>query len=58
MKQHLKVPDPVPDTRPGRPTAEEIKRTTKPIPKSEVDKPERPVRDQFDKDLGKARQTQ
>ncbi len=58
MKQYPKVPDPVPDTRPGRPTAEEIRRTTKPIPKSEVEKPERPVADQLDKDVSKPRQTQ
>lgn len=57
MKQYPKVPDPVPDTRPGRPTAEEIRRTTKPIPKSEVEKPERPVADQLDKDVSKPRQT-
>jgi hypothetical protein len=58
MKQNPKPSDPVPDNRPGRPTAEEIRRTTKPIPKSEVEKPERPVRKQLDKDLSKARRKQ
>ena len=28
------------DPRPGRPTAEEIKRTTKPISKSDAEKPD------------------
>jgi hypothetical protein len=39
MKQSQRIPDP----RPGRPSAEEIKKTTKHIPKSEVEKPSEPV---------------